>query len=87
MRLAVPAKQRSIDFVAKTDRFEDLGALVALQRGDADLRHHLEHPLGDAGAVLLHEFVIGRGDGIVSLAVGDRFDRGMLIAFARLFGS
>ena len=51
MRLAVPAKQRSITSSLEADRFENLGALVALQRRDAHLGHHFEHALGDALAV------------------------------------
>ena len=51
MRLAVPAKQRSMTSSFKPDRLEDLCALVGLQRRDAHLGHHLEHALGDALAI------------------------------------
>ena len=65
-------------------RFEDLGALVALQRGDAHLGHHLEHALGDALAIRSHEIMIFLGHWIVEFAVRASFDGRVLAAFAAL---
>ena len=79
------AGEAAVDhFVAQADGLEDLGALVALQRRDAHLGHDLEHALGDAGAVLVHQIVVGGGDGVVGFAVGDGFDRRVVVALARL---
>ena len=69
MRLAVPTNERSITSSREADRFEDLGTLVALQRRDAHLGHHLEHALGDALAIGVDEVVIFFGDGIDQLAI------------------
>ena len=43
------AGEAAVDhFVGEADRFEDLRTFVGLQRRDAHLRHHLEHPLATA---------------------------------------
>ena len=48
------------DILGKPHGFEDLRALVGLERGDAHLGHDLEHALGDALPVALDDVVIGR---------------------------
>ena len=46
--------------VAQADRLEDLRSLVALERRDPHLAHHLEHALGDTLAVVRdHRGVVG----------------------------
>ena len=57
------AGEAAVDhFRGQSDRLEDLGALVALERRDAHLGHHLEHPLPDALAVAVDDgLVVGRG--------------------------
>ena len=48
IRLAVPAKQRSMTSSSQPDGLKDLGPLVRLKSGDAHLGHHLQHALGNA---------------------------------------
>ena len=66
------------DIVRQSHRLEDLRALVGLQRGDAHLGHHLEHALGGALAVGVHD-VPARGDvrRIVEIAFLERIPQGL----------
>ena len=66
------------DVVRQPHRLEDLRALVGLQRGDAHLRHHLEHALGGALAVGLDDVAAG-GDVrcIVEIALLERVPQGL----------
>ena len=58
------------DFVRQAHGLEDLRALVGLQRRDAHLRHHLEHPLGHALLVRGdHIGVVHHMLGVVQVAV------------------
>ena len=53
------AGEAAVDhFVLEADGFEDLRTLVALQRRDAHLGHHLEHALGDALAIRVDQIVV-----------------------------
>ena len=62
------AGEAAVDhFVLQADGFEDLRALVALQRRDAHLGHHLEHALGHALAIRGDELVVFFRDRIVQL--------------------
>ncbi len=48
-----------VDKLARqADGFEDLGTAIALLRGDAHLRHHLEQPLADRLDVVLFQFFV-----------------------------
>ena len=70
------------DFVLEAESLKNLRALVALQRADADLGHHLEHALGDRLAVLGDQFVILLGHRVDRLALSRTIDRGVLLALA-----
>ncbi len=50
-------------FIFQSQRFEDLGSLVALQRADAHLGHHFQHAFGDGFAVGGNDFVVVQGRG------------------------
>ena len=76
-------KTTSDDFVAKTDRLENLSTLVALQRGDAHLGHHFKHALGDALAIGIDQIVIFLGNGIIVFVVGTDVDGRMEAPFTR----
>ena len=77
------AGEAAVDhFVAQADRFEDLGALVALQRRDAHLGHHFEHALGDALAIGGHQIVIFLRDRIDNLRRRRPLDGRVGLAFA-----
>ncbi len=70
------------DFVAEPHRLENLGPLVRVQRGDAHLGHHLQHPLGDRLAVGGHQVVVLAGHRVVFFAVAARVDGRMEVPFA-----
>jgi hypothetical protein len=60
----------------EADRFEDLGATVALQRGDAHLGHHLQDALVQRMDVVDHRLVMGDADELpLPDHVGERFER------------
>ena len=66
-----------LDEVAvKADGLEDLGAAVALQRGDAHLRHHLQHALVERLDVLGNGLAVRHvGERSLSNQVVQRFER------------
>ena len=77
--------KRLVDhLVAQPDRFKDLSTLVALQSGDANFGHHLEHPLGDADQIFLHQGMVFGGDRIDHFVIHARFSSRVLQTFARL---
>ena len=58
MRLGVQVKYSSTNSAGQADGLENLRAAVALLRGDAHLRHHLEQALADGLDVVLFQLVV-----------------------------
>ena len=72
------AGEAAVDhLVAEADRFEDLGALVGLERRDAHLGHDFEHALGHALAVRGDDLVVVRVLPRVQPAVAARLPQGL----------